>query len=230
LRKTHEGSLAYSWDIGNVHFVQMHNYPIYAREWSNFIGSKTKRYIVKIKSSLNWLKNDLAVARNAGKVIILNYHDSDEHWLDAYKEDSKTGEALCNDFTKILTDYQVSAVFVGHYHESIGKNSVSSRFLQYGKVPVFYCGSASQSKYLLVHFKGNQMTVEKVSSLNGGTDRTADGTYPLDAKKAVIAVPSKDGRVTFFNEAGYVARYTLSYVVNGQSKSFSTGNLALGNK
>src|SRR5262249_3913914 len=27
LRKVYEGSLAYSWDIGNVHFVQLHNYP-----------------------------------------------------------------------------------------------------------------------------------------------------------------------------------------------------------
>jgi cytolysin (calcineurin-like family phosphatase) len=99
-------------------------------------------------------------------------------------------------------------------------------------VPVFYCGSASQNKYLLVRFQNGQMTVEKVSSANGGVSRTSDGTYPLKTDTPPTPIPPapQPGAITFFNEGGYVARYTLSYTSGGQNKSFSTGNLALGNK
>lgn len=34
----------------------------------------------------------------------------------------------------------------------------------------------------------------------------------------------------FFNEGGYVAKYTLVYFVNGQPVVQNTGNLALGNR
>lgn len=36
------------------------------------------------------------------------------------------------------------------------------------------------------------------------------------------------GWVTFSNQGGYIARYTLTYVVNGQAKTMETGNLTLG--
>lgn len=34
--------------------------------------------------SLDWLETDLAAARKAGKAIIVNFHDSQEHWADGY--------------------------------------------------------------------------------------------------------------------------------------------------
>jgi hypothetical protein len=39
-----------------------------------------------------------------------------------------------------------------------------------------------------------------------------------------------NGNITFSNQAGYVARYTLSYNEGGETKSFSTGNITLGRK
>lgn len=226
---TIKGSLAYSWDVGKVHFVQLQNYPIYQREWSNYISiGAAKRKTVKITSSLNWLEQDLAKARAAGKIIILNYHDSDEHWSEF---SGNSFSALSTQFSNLLNTYKVGAVFVGHYHGSLGvKSNYSSRGVNYGSTPLFYCGSASQSKYLLVNFNGNKMTVENVSSLNGASTRSNKQEYTLFDQSLTITPPPPDGWVTFFNEAGYVAKYTLTYTLNGQAKSFETGNIALGNK
>lgn len=232
VRTEYIGSLAYSWDIGNVHFVQLHNYPTYQQTFEGFDASAAKRKIVRVKQSLDWLEADLTQARNEGKAIVLNYHDSDEHWKDGY--DEATRESLKSRFANILKKYDVSAVFVGHYHGVIGKANPGNDFATtvYGSVPVFYSGSASQSKYLLARFQNGQMTVEKISSANGGVSSTSDGTYALKAgaPSTPIAPAPKSGALTFFNEGGYVARYKLTYTSGGKEQSSSTGNLALGNK
>jgi cytolysin (calcineurin-like family phosphatase) len=187
IETTTRGSLAYSWDVGNVHFVQLHNYPVYETDWSNYVSiGAAKRKTVKIRSSLSWLAADLANARNAGKAIILNFHDPGGHWSDGYSSTEAT--QLSNTFKDLLTTYGVSAVFVGHYHSSLGKRSVNSP-PDYGNVPVFFCGSASQNKYLLVEFSGNVMKVEKVSSLNGQAAVTGTTEYPLTAYRPNPALP-----------------------------------------
>jgi cytolysin (calcineurin-like family phosphatase) len=225
---TTTGSLSYSWDVGNVHFVQLQNFPIYKREWSNYVSvGAAKRKTVKITSALNWLGADLAKARNAGKIIILNYHDSDEHWQD-YGTTALDYARLSSKFISMLSTYKVAAVFVGHYHSSIGNSSVSR--ISYGSTPVFYCGSASQSKFLLVNFKGNKMTVQHVSSLNAATNMSNKKEYTVFDQPVSVPAPKQDGWVTFFNESGYVARYTMTYTLNGKVETFSTGNLATGNK
>lgn len=63
------GSGAYSWDTGNVHYVQLNNYPTY---FAN-LGS------VKVTKSIEWLDKDLSTAHRRGKVTILNFHDSYQH-------------------------------------------------------------------------------------------------------------------------------------------------------
>ncbi len=245
LVKTIQGSLSYSWDIENVHFVQCQNFPIYERNWSDYVSGEAKRYTIKIQNSLDWLENDLAKARRAGKIIILNYHDSDEHWKDVDGINPESDKLSAADkqilatfkpykekqikrFQTILQKYNVAAVFVGHYHKSLGKGT-PSRF-SYGKVPVFYCGSSSQSKYLLVNFDGNKMTVEKVNSKVGKAVKTKGGVYTLYNTARQVTIPRKQGKITFFNEGGYVARYFLTYYVDGVKKEFKTGNMALGNK
>ncbi len=221
---TTTGSLSYSWDVGNIHFVQLQNFPVYQREWSNYVSDgAAKRKTVKITAALNWLGADLAKARSAGKIIILNYHDSDEHW-----SDYGIPQTLTSKFTQMLSTYNVAAVFVGHYHSSIGRDYPTR--VSYGTVPVFYCGSASQSKFMLVNFKGNKMTVENVSSLNAETTRSNRREYTLFDRAETIPPPKQDGWVTFFNESGYVAKYTMTYTLNGQVQTFNSGNLAVGNK
>ncbi len=229
IETTTKGSLSYSWEIGNVHFVQLQNYPIYKRSWSNYVSiGAAKRRTVAITPAMSWLATDLAKARISGKIIILNFHDSDEHWGD-YQSASELTD-FSNEFKTLLSTNKVAAVFVGHYHTYLGKRTPPRRSSTYGSTPVFYCGSASQSKYLLVNFKGDQMTVEHVSSLSGKATKSNKSTYTVFNRAEAVQIPKEDGWVTFFNEAGYVARYTLSYTLNGKSQSFSTGNIALGNK
>ena len=91
----------------------------------------------------NWLENDLAAARNAGKAIILNYHDSDQHWPDRYS--ASDFAARTEEFKRLLTTYNVGAVFCGHYHCSVGESPRGGNLSAYRDVPLFYCGSASQS-------------------------------------------------------------------------------------
>jgi cytolysin (calcineurin-like family phosphatase) len=168
----YSGSLAYSWDMGNVHFVQLNNYPIYETSFR----SLNKQ--IAIRHSLDWLEGDLAVAAAKGQAIILNYHDSDEHWKD--KKGPAT-DSLINRFSQMLIKYGVSAVFVGHYHKILGKDSAHRAGLgnAYGNTPVFYCGSASQRKFLGVGFQGNDMVVEKIDYSKQSLERTPDGTYRL---------------------------------------------------
>ena len=195
-----QGSLAYSWDVGNVHFVQLNNYPLFHR---SFVGIGL-RYDLEI--CLNWLERDLSRARAANKFIILNYHDSNEHWGDFLSDDQ--ARVLTDIFRRMITrDYPVSAVFCGHYHSSIslttsdrdkslrrnqdrnvtkaGWVAPQSGYLPrtgtvldhlpfdrvdiYGNIPLFYCGSAPWSRYLLVRFNQaqKQMQVSVVNSESG---------------------------------------------------------------
>ncbi|WP_240532114.1 hypothetical protein [Bartonella birtlesii] len=72
------GSLSYSWDYGDIHYVQLHNYPTYTAHLSD--GHMKAR----ITKALGWLKKDLAAAHKRGKVTILNFHDAHPYRGDYY--------------------------------------------------------------------------------------------------------------------------------------------------
>jgi len=84
-----------------------------------------KRKTVKITNSFQWLAADLAKARNAGKAIIVLFHDPYEHWSESYLyvKGSKTegatlkkrddAAAKSTELTNLLKTYQVSAVLWG---------------------------------------------------------------------------------------------------------------------
>ena len=73
-RKTHTGSYAYSWEIGNVHFIQLNNYPGYSTKWNGWNFAKARRDYYTITSSYHWLENDLQKATANGDRIIINCH------------------------------------------------------------------------------------------------------------------------------------------------------------
>ncbi len=119
--KEREGSLAYSWNIGGVHFVQLNNYPTYEVTIDRPAGEQPYRII----SALPWLRRNLRQAASRGQAIIVNYHDADEHFADD------------SEFARIVDEYGVSAIFAGHYHE-IAKQLKTVGETQ---VPVFTSGS-----------------------------------------------------------------------------------------
>jgi cytolysin (calcineurin-like family phosphatase) len=221
------GSLAYSWETGNVHFVQLNNYPLYEKTFSGYaLGDPTLKRM-RIRNSLDWLEADLTKARNSGKAIILNYHDPNQHWSDEYA--SSDYELRKARFLKMLKTYNVSAIFVGHLHDRVGRADIR----MYGSTPVFFSGSASQGKYLLAKFNQNQMTIDRISSANGGVNRTMDGTYALDTRIPNPPLPMPMGQrvsITFFNQGAYVARYNLSYNLEGKPQSWIVTDVAFGNK
>lgn len=222
LRKVYEGSLAYSWDIGNVHFVQLHNYPAYAASWNGWNAGAARRDFFEIKSSMNWLRKDLADARNQGKAIILNMHDGGDHFIGEHR-------AEYDEFIKMIDEFKVSAVFAGHTHHQCGKVDWEGGVKP--NVPLFRSGAAFYSNYLLVGFNSGEMLVEVVSSDGGKARRQTIGAFPLKTGRpsAPIVVPA-DGYIAFFNQGGYVARYSLSYTADGQRRHFDTGEIALGNQ
>lgn len=155
-------SLAYGWDIGNVHFIQLHNYPAFVANTGTY----------NIKSSMGWLEEDLRKARAAGKAIIINLHD----YNDKFK---KENEEQFNEFNNLLQRYKVSAVFAGHIHKEIGK------IADVGKTPIFRSGSPMYNNYLLVHFNGDKMKVEKVNSKDAKIERSDVGEYDLDTSTQI---------------------------------------------
>lgn len=169
-RKDHRGSLGYSWEIGNVHFVQLNNYPTYDTNWNGWNFGSARRDFFDINSALNWLRSDLSDARNRGKKIVLNMHDWGDHWN---RNDSG--------FVQILKDYKVSAIFAGHIHSNVGKVSQYTDLHGSGKhLPVFRSGAAVFHDYLLVRFQGSQMVVQKVDSSNGSNYSLSNvGSYSL---------------------------------------------------
>lgn len=77
----------------------------------------------------------------------------------------------------MLNTYEVSAVFVGHYHGSVGLRPHNG--VDYGNVPVFGSGSASQSTFLVASFSGSTLTVESMSSKSGRPSALGRWTKPL---------------------------------------------------
>lgn len=214
-RKDHTGSLAYSWDIEHVHFIQLHNFPAYSTSWTSWNGGGDDNF--KITSSMAWLEDDLTKARKAGKIIIVNMHDCNDHFKKEYPEDYER-------FKKLVKDYNVAAIFAGHTHSDIGK--VSSDF---DPIPTFRSGASSYQRYLKVYFKGNEMTVEKVSSENGGVDLDKVGTYTLQSG---TTLPDKVGECgcspqTFTAnkpESFTFARFSLPSGYAGQTINIPTGD------
>lgn len=164
-----EGSLAYSWDIEHIHFVQLNNYPLYEASWGNYRSDRFTWVQVNIKNSLSWLEKDLTAARSKGQAIILNLHDADDPWKGP---DPK----LQSELNRILTANDVTAVFAGHHHTRLGRNQSKwfdpsphlplhvAKLSQIPQIPVFYSSAASQDGFLSVAFNATELRVSKVHS------------------------------------------------------------------
>lgn len=167
LRKYHTGSLAYSFTIGKYHFIQLNNYPSYETSFNGWNFSKARRDYVQIRKSFDWLKYDLYRAKKAGKKIIINMHDTRQHFKSS---DRST-------FYNILKDYPVVAIFAGHIHQHYFYTY--SEYAGTKKIPVFRSGSAQYNKYLRVNFRKDRIEVYTIDSVLGRTD-VMKGPYVID--------------------------------------------------
>ena len=171
------GSLSYSWQIGEFHFVQLQNYPTYTvnfkRGYSSGISSWTMRAVSanhkEKDSDVGWLEKDLREAVKSGKRIILNWHqftaydrrgDESTHCL---RNDTNNGKVtFCQrDVYALKAMLQpfasnIDAIFIGHHHRRMGKWAAHTLSLQQGRhaieVPVYYSGSPVAGRYLKATF------------------------------------------------------------------------------
>ncbi|WP_375607504.1 MULTISPECIES: metallophosphoesterase [unclassified Bartonella] len=147
------GSLSYSWDYGDVHYVQLHNYPSYT------VGLKGKSTEVQINKSLDWLKNDLAAADARGKVTIINFHDARAASIDgeSFFIRKKNAKDL-SVFKSIVTSHNVKAIFVGHTHYQSYCRAKNDKV--FGNIPIYTAGALFNGDYYLIDVKGKTIHVK----------------------------------------------------------------------
>lgn len=223
LCRTITGSLSYSFDIYNVHFVQLNNYPGFTVDWSSYISRYARRYRVTIKDCYDWLKADLNKARNEGKAIIVCQH---QLWFDS---DNQNIVSIREKYINLYNEYGVSAVFVGHEHKYFG----AVRNYKNLKCPAFYCGATSQCNYILIEVDSEtcKLKVQGVSSLDGNIEYVTEvAEIALNTETGTGEIINPPGFVTFFSEGGYTVEFTLKYKENGTTVEKKTGRMLLGNK
>ncbi|WP_342310488.1 metallophosphoesterase [Burkholderia pyrrocinia] len=202
------GSLAYSVDIGDVHVIQLNNYAGYSRTWEGFVSAEARKFRFEISPSTRWLERDLALARQKGQIIIVNMHQPEIDGL-----------------SNLLSRYGVTAVFTGHFHGSSGNSWL------FAGVPAFTIGSASQSTWLLAELDRVEKKLRVYGvERNDPTKKRLIRVLDVIQDVGSAPVPAPDYHITFFNSGGYVARYSVSWNVDGKPSTVSTGALLLGNK
>ena len=108
------GSLAYSWTVGNLHFVQLQNNMLYQAPQ------------IDIYDSQQWLRKNLLKAESENKIIIINQHKPKFLALEKFIEE--------------LNLKNICAIFAGHLHPIYGlfKNIYVNTQNKVRKIPAFY--------------------------------------------------------------------------------------------
>ncbi|WP_345117469.1 metallophosphoesterase [Bartonella jaculi] len=163
MRHVIKGSLSYSWDYGDIHYVQLQNYPTYT---ATLYDGQTRVIITK---ALKWLDQDLAAADRRGKVTILNFHDArpyfkdnDSHFL--HPQNAKDLAV----FKSIIQRHNVKAIFVGHAHGQFSCRARDDKV--FGNIPVYTAGALFKGDYYLVNVWGKNIHVK---AYNGKTGKPA---------------------------------------------------------
>jgi hypothetical protein len=165
-RKKHQGSLAYSWNIGDVHFIQLQNFPLYHTSFDAWHWGGADLHHYDIRASIPWLIEALKSATAQNKKIVLNFH------MAGYSQgaDNQTDWWMFGGpFKEALEKHgqHVVAIMVGHNHHLIDKRA--EFVVSHRTIPVFWNGSAIYQRYLLASFEGDSMKIEVVDS-SGGKD------------------------------------------------------------
>ncbi|KAI6189281.1 hypothetical protein M3Y98_00446100 [Aphelenchoides besseyi] len=158
-----EGSFAYYKDFCSqseencVHSIQLHNRP-------DFAASVSSVTLWRIRSSFQWLRNDLDRMRNRTWPVLINLHNY---------EAKGSGERLRRELTGWLESDENSAiirkpfVLFAHYHE---KHSMTVECIGGTMVPFLYVGSVPRNRYTVIKFKGNRAEIFFMNANSDGTN------------------------------------------------------------
>lgn len=154
------GSLAYSFDIENYHFVQVQNNPSYdkvlegrsllphAAPWNMDAFNPTYSPSFNVTESFDWFREDLVAATENQKYIVINTHHYFGGWQD------------------IITNTNVVAIFWGHKHPYYGEVDPPLNNGSYD-IPIFHSGAAECLRFLLVEFNRTHFNVGVVNASGG---------------------------------------------------------------
>lgn len=132
----HPGSRSYSWNIGDVHFVQAHRYT----------GDTTYS-----ESNFEWLANDLKnYASKGNPVVYIQHYGVDEWALDWWKQADR------NRLFNLLDNYNIAAFLVGHTH--------IPSLEHYRGYPIYQVNNAwpdedGNGSFAVLRIKGDQVAV-----------------------------------------------------------------------
>ncbi|PIT68149.1 metallophosphoesterase family protein [Bartonella tribocorum] len=155
-----EGSLGYSWDYGDIHYVQLHNYPIYT------VHLKQSDKVVHIKSALDWLKKDLAAADARGKITLINFHDANAFFPNSSSHFINPENAHdLSVFKSIITSHNVKAIFAGHTHYQSYCRVQDDKV--FGNIPVYTAGALFRGDYYLIKVQGKNVRVQAYNGITG---------------------------------------------------------------
>lgn len=174
------GSLSYSYDLGDYHFVQLNLTPGYdvnlpgVTVLTPYIGPfglpayRTPSF--HVTNSWNWLKKDVAAATAAGKFIILNMHAADSAQGSRLDDYPLTDSQLM----QVLNGSRVIALFSGHIHSDFGymgaipAAGLPIKINGQSAVPWFRSGSAECKRFLVAEFRGGYFNVGAAIADNSG--------------------------------------------------------------
>jgi cytolysin (calcineurin-like family phosphatase) len=203
-REEIHGSLGWVKTFGNLVVVQLNNYASYTTTASGFSASRGLEEVVNVTASLGWLEQQLHRARMQGKAVVVMKH-------------APTIEPLFDD---IIDKYNVSAVFVGHHHESLG---ATREPVGRSRTPSFYSGGASQRSYLVLENVDNADTELRVHAVRGNNPeaKTYAGSIPLK-RHVQYAVPNDyPVEVRVHNQGAYEGGYWLTYSLGNRKHTAS---------
>jgi hypothetical protein len=163
------GSLAYSFEYGGVHFIQLNLCPTYVRSFSD------DNYEVNITSAMDWLTGDISAARAFGFKVIMNYHAP-----------NNPSCPLPQLFMTLLK--YVDVIFNGDLHEFQYDNNLG--------VPRFIVDAIYQGGYYLVSVNNDGVSVQQYNGLTGTANALNQPQFvPFKVPSPVISNPPNGSTV-----------------------------------
>ena len=137
-------SMAYSWNVGKYHFVQLQYHPFY------------ENAELGIKPSIGWLAGDLQKAYERDQYTVIFAHVVFNN------------QATVEVFGNVTRGRNVVAIFHGHRHDFFGNlDEGANGHLYPHDIPVFFSGSSGYKVFLLAEFRNDSYSVGVVNSSSG---------------------------------------------------------------
>ncbi|MEE2021585.1 metallophosphoesterase, partial [Bacillus toyonensis] len=149
------GSLAYVVNFGDICSIQLHNDPT----------TEARTSSIHVHENLPWLRNRLEIARNEGRIIIVNIHQT---------------RGLNANYINLFQEFGVVAIFSGHLHTNLGRAG------SIGNIPHFQSGSASQRTYLILEQYPNELRIFAVRCNDWQGHRQHIATIPIETNEFKI--------------------------------------------